>query len=135
MGMKFLAPGIGNVGSYQVSGYPYVTGSIRLNDGEEDKISFPRVAKSVTVINRANPDLRVHFTTLTGNDTIAGKHFISLPGSGDAVTFNIKCREIYISNGSGANAGAYEVFAEITGIETNQMPALTGSGLTTSDGT
>ena len=56
MGMKFLAPGIGNVGSYQVSGYPYVTGSVRLNDGEEHKISFPRVAKSITVINRADPE-------------------------------------------------------------------------------
>tara|TARA_R100000808_G_C2115603_1_gene128344 strand:+ start:542 stop:949 length:408 start_codon:yes stop_codon:yes gene_type:complete len=135
MGMKFLTPGIGNVGSFQVSGYPYVTGSVRLNNGEEDQIRFPRVAKSVTVINRSDPDLRVHFTTLTANDTIAGKHFISLPTNGDAVTFNIKCKEIYISNGSGDNAGAYEVFAEITGIETTQMPALTGSGLTTADGT
>jgi len=36
-------PGIGHVGSFQVSGYPFLTGS-SIADGGEVKIEFPRVA-------------------------------------------------------------------------------------------
>ena len=35
-----VKPGIGHVGSFQVSGYPYVTGSTNLDDGVEQKIEF-----------------------------------------------------------------------------------------------
>ena len=42
--MKYRA-GIGHVGSYQVSGIPWITGSTDIDDGQEQKISFPYVAK------------------------------------------------------------------------------------------
>ena len=45
-------PGISNVGSYQVSGKPYITGSADIDNDVQHKISFPQVAKSVTVINK-----------------------------------------------------------------------------------
>ena len=41
--------GLRNVGSYQISGHPYVTGST-IAAGVEKKISFPYVTKSITVI-------------------------------------------------------------------------------------
>ena len=126
-----VKPGIGHVGSFQVSGYPYVTGSTNLDDGVEQKIEFPRVVKSITVINRAAPEIRVHFNSKSSGNVYTGGHYISLPVSGDAVTFNIKCKEIYVSNGSGTGTNAsYELFAEVTSIESREMPVLTGSGLT-----
>ena len=41
----------------------------------------------------------------------------------------VKCRRIYITNDT-ANAGSWELFAELTGIDANQMYELTGSGIT-----
>ena len=54
--------GLHNVGSYQSSGHPFITGSA-IADAIEHKISFPMVAKSVTVIASGTIDdvLRVHF--------------------------------------------------------------------------
>ena len=125
-----VKPGIGHVGSFQVSGYPYVTGSTNLDDGVEQKIEFPRVVKSITVINRAAPEIRVHLNSKSSGNVYTGGHYISLPVSGDAVTFNIKCKEIYVSNASGTDNASYELFAEVTSIESREMPVLTGSGLT-----
>ena len=41
-------PGLRNVGSYQVSGWPYTTGSA-VADTARYKVSFPYVTKSITV--------------------------------------------------------------------------------------
>ena len=125
-----VKPGIGHVGSFQVSGYPYVTGSTNLDAGVEQKIEFPRVVKSITVINRAGVEIKVHFNSKSSGNVYTGGHYISLPVSGDAVTFNIKCKEIYVSNDSGTDNASYELFAEVTSIESREMPVLTGSGLT-----
>ena len=126
-----IKPGIGHVGSFQVSGYPYITGSTSIADGGENKIEFPRVVKSVTIINRSSTaGLRVHFNPTSSGNVYTGGHYISLPDDEDAVTFNIKCKEIYISNPGGHGTGSYELFAEVTSIGSGEMPALTGSGLT-----
>ena len=125
--------GIGAVGSYQVSGMPWITGSggEGLPVGVEHQISFPFVAKSVTVMlsDTANDDIRVHFNSTGSGNVIGGNHFFPLTNDRDAITFNTKCKEIFISNGSVATSG-YIVIAELTTIGTTEMFALTGSGLT-----
>ena len=40
--------GIHNVGSYQISGWPWITGSV-IKNGATRKISFPMVTKSIIV--------------------------------------------------------------------------------------
>ena len=123
--------GLHNVGSYQAAGHPFITGSAIAN-GVEHKISFPMVAKSVTVIASGTIDdaLRVHFqSTASGvGHAVAGHHYIALDTEGDSITFNVKCKEIYLSSGGGG--GGYELFAELTNIPTDRMFDLTGSGVT-----
>jgi len=90
------------------------------------------VAKSVTVIASGSMtgDLKVHFQT-TASATgfaVAGHHYIALAGTGDSVTFNVKCKEVYVT-GYGADCG-YEVFAEMTNIPAESMFSITGSGAT-----
>ena len=69
-GPRKYTAGLGSVGSYQVSGVPWVTGSITLAAGATDKLVFPTVAKSITVINTdgleatADVELQVHFNPL-----------------------------------------------------------------------
>ena len=144
-GRNRFTAGIGAVGSYQVSGVPWITGSGAngLAVGAEDKISFPSVAKSVMVqLHDSNSDIiHVHFNSSGSNGGVwEGNHFFPLTTDESSITFNVKCKEIYISNppagnGGSGNPSGYRVVAELTGISTTEMFVLTGSGLTTTDGT
>ena len=140
--------GLRNVGSYQVSGTPWVTGSAIAND-KTQRHTFPYVSKSFTLINTGSGDLYVHFAddndvqvsadgaggavtfTSTGgsqDDWWANNHYITVQANG-SVTFDVKCRYVYISTDSGANQG-YQLFAELTNIPGSRMYELTGSGIT-----
>ena len=118
--------GIHNVGSYQISGWPWITGSV-ISNGATRKISFPMVTKSITIIASGTvrgvndgsvmtADLRIHCapTSSAGgssanggvldtgiqprsNKVLSGHHYISLYGHGDSFSSNVKCKEIYIS--------------------------------------
>jgi hypothetical protein len=123
--------GLGSVGSYQVSGKPWITGST-VAAGAEHHIQFPSVAKAVTIINTdptGNDDIRIHFNSKTAGNVISGNHYITLANARDSLTLTTKCIEIYISNPS-ASPSAYQMIAELTGIGTTEMFVLTGSGLT-----
>ena len=105
--------GLGNVGSYQVSGVPWITGSSAL--GAED--------------------IRVHFNSTGSGDVVNGLHFVLMDSKEDSYTFNVKAKEIYISapSSNGGNA-SFTIVAELTQIPVARMYALTGSGLTTING-
>jgi hypothetical protein len=119
--------GLGSVGSYQVSGRPFMTGSAV--GAATSTVEFPYVASSVTgscTSANAAHHIKVHFANTADWD--AGKHFITLKG-GERMTFNVKCKEVFVT---GLNAGStYELSAELTNIESSQMYALTGAGLDT----
>ena len=132
MATEYYRAGLGSVGSYQVSGVPWVTGSANLPIGHEATIVFPNVARAVTIINKdpsGNDDIRVHFNATGSGDIVKGRHYITLDDKNDSITVAVKCKEIYISN-PGTAASAFELIAELTGIDTREMFALTGSGLT-----
>ena len=129
------AVGLRNVGSYQISGHPYLTGST-IGTGAEQKIEFPYVTRSVTVISSGSAELRVHFNS-TGSaispNIIANHHFLTLAGDGENITFNVRCKEVYVSctkdGVDQVGTNGYELFAELTTIPTGSMYILTGSGL------
>jgi hypothetical protein len=126
--------GLGSVGSYQVSGKPWITGST-LPGTIEHQITFPSVAKAVTIINTepsgdpGTADLRVHFNSTGSGNVVSGKHFVTLDDRKDSLTITCKCKEIFISN-PGSTSSEYQILVELTGISTNEMFVLTGSGLT-----
>lgn len=131
--------GLHNVGSYQVSGTPLITGSLTMNANSEDRIGFPMVSKSFTVINRSSGDydLRVHFNSQTDpqNDAnptegvVTGLRYITVE-RGESFTFDVKCKQFYISTPGNAGDAAYQVLVELTSIPTSSMFVLTGSGYT-----
>tara|TARA_Y100000034_G_scaffold116403_1_gene154695 strand:- start:160 stop:561 length:402 start_codon:yes stop_codon:yes gene_type:complete len=130
---NYYRSGLGAVGAYQVSGRPYITGSNNaLAAGAEDTITFPSVTRTVTVINTDvdSCDIHVHFNSKTSGNVTSGLHYVALNSLNDAMSFNVKCKEVYISNPDGAEAASYTVVAELTGIDVKEMFALTGSGLT-----
>ena len=123
--------GLRNVGSYQVSGAPFVTGSTMIS-GQEVQISFPYVTKEVTVIasGSAIGELRIHFTSVSSSANVIGNnHYVSLDSHEDAVTFNVKCKELWLSTPQG-NATGFKMYASLTNFPTSSMFTLTGSGIT-----
>ena len=123
-------PGLSNVGSYQVSGYPYITGSDALTSGIEHKISFPKVTRAVTVMNHSSNTLRFSFNASGSNTKRVqdGFHYVELDSDEDSMTLNVKCKELYVSSTEGTVE--YRVIAELTNIDTNSMGPISGSGLT-----
>jgi hypothetical protein len=125
--------GIGDVGSYQVSGVPYLTGSVNsLAPLAEDKIEFPSITRTITVINTdvGGCDIHAHFNSKLLGNVSGGLHYIALTSVNDAITFNVKSKEIFISNPDAVEDASYTVVAELTGINVSEMFVLTGSGLT-----
>lgn len=145
--------GLHNVGSYQASGKPFITGSTFADDDKCHMIEFPSVCKSFTVINTTaggSGDIRVHFQSGSGttaitvagaagaqdiaaaSDVIAGLHFITVPDDQGSITMDVKCKRFYISGdiGGGGQTPSYQVLAELTNIPAARMHPLTGSGIT-----
>jgi hypothetical protein len=128
--------GLRNVGSYQVSGHPYITGST-IAANVHQHVEFPFVTKTVTVIASGSMTtgghLRVHFHTASAANRVeAGNHYISLNSASvgqDSITFDVKCKELWISAAPGT-AGGYQIYASLTTIPTGSMFALSGSGVT-----
>ena len=122
--------GLRNVGSYQVSGHPYITGSTGMGSaGTEYKVSFPYITKNVTVIASGSSTIKVHFNSDSDDGAVLNAaHFITLDSDEDSITFDVKCKEIYLTNVT-ADAG-FQLFASLTNIDQSHMYALTGSGLT-----
>ena len=122
-------PGIGSVGSYQIAGVPYITGSNALSPGAEHQITFPSVARAVTVVmNSSSTEMRVHFNASGSGNIVNGRHYVVLDSKEDAISFNVRCKEIYVSSATGTCT--YTIIAELTGIAASEMGPLTGSGLT-----
>jgi len=125
--------GLNNVGSYQVSGIPWISGSASLVKNTEHTVSFPYVARSVSIINHSagsNATIRIHFNPKLSGRVVDGFHFVELDSDEDSYTFNVKCKEIYISAPNDGTNREYRVIAELTNIPTQRMYTLTGSGLT-----
>jgi|7_EtaG_2_1085326.scaffolds.fasta_scaffold09643_3 hypothetical protein len=127
---KRFEPGLGYVGSYQVSGHPHITGSTSLAASTEEKFVFPMVTKSLTIINNNGQDFYVHFVSGSSGAVVAGLHYIPLTSAGQTVTIDVKCRELYCTAPSGGSARSLTIYAELTNILPDQMHALTGSGHT-----
>ena len=129
---QYKGQGLRSVGAYQVSGIPFITGSDGpMAYGDEARIRFPYVSKSVTVINSGSAgDLRVHFNSSSAGDVTSDNahHYVTLAGDQSSITFNVKCKEVYVT--ALASTVGFELFAELTNIHTGSMYDLTGSGLT-----
>jgi len=126
--------GINNVGSYQVSGRPFLTGSNITGSGTnngEVKISFPSITKSFTVINRGATSLIIHFDTRANTDVITNHHYLTLSGTDDSFGFDVKCKEVYLSSYLPSGIGSFELHGELTGIDQSEMHAMSGSGINT----
>ena len=150
--------GIGSVGAYQVSGVPFLTASIvQQGDGNppggsgpassEFKVSFPKVTKSVKIVNTGSAPLRIHFESLSvapalhneSNFLIVASdlrhyhsgspnNYISGAYMNNPLELSVKCKDLYVSSTGNGQSG-FQLMAELTTISKDNMYVLSGSGI------
>jgi hypothetical protein len=143
--------GLHNVGSYQVAGRPFVTGSNAHKVGTQAQFKFPMVTSRIHVANYSTPQggasnepgyateseeiwITFNSNSLGGtNDLNVMKHNFILSGSVHQIEMNVKCTELYVSSPNVGSNRKYRILAELTNIPKERMYALTGSGLTSED--
>jgi len=147
--LQRYAVGLHNVGSYQSSGWPYMTGAIGVTAGTILKVEFPMVTKSIMITPSGSFDsegastIRVHFgpnrsgptgagdgVVRTGDEIYLGHHYLTMENVQDVITMNVKCKEMYIQFAGPGDDRGYQLMAELTNIPTSAMFELTGTGVT-----
>tara|TARA_B100000085_G_scaffold183165_1_gene167435 strand:+ start:11691 stop:12086 length:396 start_codon:yes stop_codon:yes gene_type:complete len=121
-----LAPGLNNVGSYQVSGKPFATSSV---DAEEAvAVSFTEVARWFQIINKGAAPVKVGFSKIGvdgANNIVVDAS--SSSGYGISPVYELKVSQVWLSGSDDV-----DLIAGLTGInaassETNTGPNWSGS--------
>jgi hypothetical protein len=111
-------PGLGHAASYQVSGKPYLTGSINGKShvlaGEPFEISFPNVTSEITIGNSDGSDDDMQWA-ISANGFATGNSFTQMAGG--VATYRIKCTSIFVTGSDNIN-----VCAALTGIPAGALP-------------
>tara|TARA_R110001583_G_scaffold24951_15_gene90798 strand:+ start:203 stop:640 length:438 start_codon:yes stop_codon:yes gene_type:complete len=135
MSNNIYTAGLGNVGSYQVSGAPYASGSIVCHNLTQGPIviQFPYVTKWVHIQNNstvAAEDLRVGFSSLgitnSSNYFVLPNRQATTTGDRSAAsrfTLNMKLTEIWISGSSNV-----DIVAGLTNIPIERITNISPSG-------
>lgn len=133
MSSNFYTAGLNHVGSYQVSGVPYLSGSnLPANTTDSQRFQFPKVTKSITVKSNHGSPIRVHFAPYTAGQHDYAKgadnndNFTTIAANGSQ-TFDVKCKEIFISKTAGTSGTTnddVQIFAELTTIPNDRMFSL-----------
>lgn len=89
-------PGLGNAASYQVSGIPYVTGTIDLSAGGVTTLSFPSVTSWVSVAVSDNQSCAIGFAS---GGVESGNRFV-IKGPEITPRFEVKVTELHLSGSS-----------------------------------
>jgi hypothetical protein len=131
-GFYLPRPGLSNVGSYQISGQPWLSGSYidatATNNGEVC-FEFPSVCRSFTVTNHGNIPLIVHFDTRANAAVFNHYHYSLLPSMGDGWTYAVKATRVYVSAEGAVGTGRCQIAAELTAVEKKELGILSGSGI------
>ena len=134
-----LAPGLNNVGSYEVSGAPFCSGGINaiLNAGGY-KIEFPYVTRWIIIHNRSSTaahDLKVGFSQL---GVTTGTNYFTLDNKNSATSkdrgsfpprLELKVSEIWLSGSSDV-----DIIAGLTNIPRQRTTTSLGTNWSGSTG-
>ena len=124
MGLGNPKSGYNSMTEFMGSGLPWVTSSIATG-GTTFQYSFPKIAKRIRVQNHetsAGKHLRVGFT----KNGVENSNYFLVDG-GKEFTFDVRVKEIFVRANSDLDSPQFSLFAELTMIDTVQMPVLTGS--------
>ena len=120
--------GLSNVGSYQVSGKPFVSGGLDATDGEALKITFPSVTRWIYVINHdtgAGGHVKIGFS----ENGLGGDNWFRIgPQTANEATqftqrLELKVTEVYFTG-----SDDFDIVAGLTGISPDRITNISPSG-------
>jgi len=113
--------GLHNVGSYQVSGQPYLSSSITVpaNSAEPLEIQFDQVTKFVIIRNETDSagDIRVGFSS----NGVKGENFVRLAIS-ESLSADYKVTSVFLRSNTTAQQSA-SIVAGLTNIPSERLSA------------
>jgi hypothetical protein len=139
-GRGFATPGLGSAGAYQVSGFPFITGSVGPTHPANTtyEIVFPAVTKSITFMPTTQVGVvpstfKVSFADPATNTRVVTRiHELNLPAvatlASQPLTLDVKCSRIWISE-YGGNPGGWQLYAALTSVNPAATFHLSGSGI------
>ena len=118
--------GISNVGSYQVSGIPYLTGATApVSSSTPVEIVFPEVTQRIIVSNTGLADLRIGFSANGVKDTnnyfILHQHDRTTTSDYSKIDLRVKVSSIFLLSNSGSTTTTVRIAAELTNIDTKLL--------------
>jgi hypothetical protein len=118
--------GISNVGSYQVSGIPYLTGATApVSSSTPIEIVFPEVTQRILVSNTGLADLRIGFSAngvkSTNNYYVLHQHDGTTSSDYSKIDLRVKVSSIFLLSNSGTTTTTVRIAAELTNIDTNLL--------------
>jgi len=124
MGLKDPRIGFNSVTEFMGSGLPWVISGSATSTVTRHR--FDKITKRITVKNHeaAGTKLRVGFTE-NGVNGVEGQFYFGVDG-GDLFEFDARIKEVFILR-DGATDVDYSLYAELTMIDSDMMPILTGS--------
>jgi hypothetical protein len=126
--------GISNVGSYQVSGIPFVTGATApVSSSTPVEIVFPEVTQRIIVANTGLADLRVGFSANgvknTNNYFVIHQHDAAVSAHYETIDLRVKVSSIFLLSNSGTVTTSARIAAELTNIDTSLLAKSGPTGL------
>ena len=109
--------GLHNVGSYQVSGIPFVSGGItnapsKTATGVPHEITFPQVTRWIVINNGSNDDLEFGFSS---NGVKHNTNKYILGGDQQSVRMEVKVTKLFYTG----SCTGFTIMAGLTGLETS----------------
>ena len=125
--MSTYSVGLHNVGSYQVSGMPFASGSISAMGATAVIVEFPYVTQWIQITNHdSSEELSASFTP----EGMSGSNFFKVhaapnndKAAGYGLVLPLKCTRLYFSGSSN-----FDVVAGLTNIPVNRITAQSPSG-------
>lgn len=126
MASNIYTAGLNNVGSYQVSGIPYATGSLDATSGME--IVFPYVTQWITFINHDEGNTNHLYVGFSNNGLGDSANYFRVGpeqgGEGSQnITINVKVSRVFISGSSDC-----DVVAGLTNLPISRVDNIGPSG-------
>jgi hypothetical protein len=121
--------GLGNVGSYQVSGIPFASGNLNATNGTALKVTFPYVTRWVQIINHGTTELTCSFASGSLSATAGANCFKVHPAQnvnhqgGYLPRLELKVTEMWFTG-----SGDFDVVAGLTNISVDRIDNISPSG-------
>ncbi len=119
MANNIYTAGLNNVGSYQVSGIPYLSGALDATSGAS--LVFPYVTRWIQITNSGSADLLYGYSENGAGGSNVG---IVLPNS-TTPRLEVKVTELYMQGGT---AGGAYVAAGLTNLPISRVDNISPSG-------